>query len=457
MFGLNKLYLNMNQFTASLWGDEGFSAILSMKSIPEIIKIIATDTSPPLYNITEHLVFRVFGTDEVVIRGLSFFYYLLTCLFVFLIAKIIWGKKTAFLTTALTFFNPFFFIYAFEGRMYSIMALGVAASFYFFLKLLTLSKTKTRKPWKYIVGLTLAIDWALYSHHFAIFAVFVLGCWFFVEIFKRNWKFVKWAFISFLAAAIIYSPWLVPLYNQTKMVGGGFWLGTPTLTDLRTLIYEYLATGIKHHDLQQYALYLVLFTLAIRKWHKNIHINLILLTWFLGPIFMAWVISQVFQSVFYNRYLLYTIPGAMLLLASNRRRILSVVSIAIILGLFIRIDWHYFNNPTKLPFRDLAAYVKETKRGDDFLINWDAGSHHLWETKYYNIPAPIYVGDGEGQLPFFVGTALMQEGDVIQKLPKANRIGVITSGNIDEVSLPGYTKEEIKHFGNLKFVWLTNY
>jgi len=29
-----------NVFNQSIWGDEGFSAILSMKSLPEIIKII---------------------------------------------------------------------------------------------------------------------------------------------------------------------------------------------------------------------------------------------------------------------------------------------------------------------------------------------------------------------------------------------------------------------------------
>lgn len=442
-----------NQFTASLWGDEGFSAILSMKSIPQIIKIISADTSPPLYNITEHLAFQLFGTEEVVIRGLSFFYYLLTCLFVFLIAKLIWDKKTALLATALTFFNPFFFIYAFEGRMYSIMSLGVAASFYFFFKLLRLSKTKTKKPWGNIFSFTLALDWALYSHHFAIFALFVLGFWFLIELLKLNWKFTKWTFVGFLAAFVLYIPWLMPLYNQTKMVGGGFWLGTPTVTDLRTLIYEYLATGIRYQDLQQYALYLVLFTLAIRKWHKNIHKNLILLTWFLGPILMAWGVSQIFQSVFYNRYLLYTIPGITILLASNRRRV-SLLFIAILLGLFMRIDWYYFKHPTKLPFKELSVYVNETRRGDDFLINWNAGSHHLWETKYYGFPAPIYIGEEGGQLPYFVGTALMEEEDIIQKLPKVNRIGVITSGSVDEINLPGYTKQESVEFGNLKFVWL---
>ena len=101
-----------NQLTASLWGDEGFSAILSMKSIPEILSIIARDTSPPLYNLTEHLAFRLFGTSEIVIRGLSFFYYAVAVFFVYKIAAHYWNKKTALICALLTFFNPFFFIYA---------------------------------------------------------------------------------------------------------------------------------------------------------------------------------------------------------------------------------------------------------------------------------------------------------------------------------------------------------
>ena len=65
-----------NVFNQSLWGDEGFSAILSMKSLPEIIKIISRDTSPPLWNIFEHLVFQYLGTDEIYIRGLAFTFFL---------------------------------------------------------------------------------------------------------------------------------------------------------------------------------------------------------------------------------------------------------------------------------------------------------------------------------------------------------------------------------------------
>src|SRR3990167_8193462 len=100
----------MNQFTASLWGDEAFSAILSQKSLPQIISTIARDTSPPLYNLSEHLWFGVFGSSEVAIRALSFLYFLIAIFFVY---KKIWNRNTGVLAAGLTFLNPFFFTYAF--------------------------------------------------------------------------------------------------------------------------------------------------------------------------------------------------------------------------------------------------------------------------------------------------------------------------------------------------------
>jgi len=416
----------VNQFTASLWGDEAFSAVLSMKSIPEIISIIARDTSPPLYNISEHLWFGLFGTGEVAVRALSFLYYLIAVFFVYKIGKYFWDKKTAALSAALTFLNPFFFVYAFEGRMYSLLAAGVTASMYFFI----------RKKW---VGYVLATAVALYSHHFALFAVFIQFLWFVKEYFWGKRKTAIQIFKSFALVGILYSPWLIPLYSQTRMVGGGFWLGTPTLKDLGRLLLIYLNVG--------------LFALILRRWEKNLGKSLFLVAWFLGPILLTWGISQKFQSIFFDRYLLYTIPPAMILAASERRKI-SLVAIFIALVVFFSADLYYFTHPIKRPFRELATYVKEVKKGDDYLINWNSAAHHLWEAKYYGIPAPLFIPEGT-KLPFYVGTALMTEGDIVSSLPKkVNRVGAITSGPIEEIVIPGYTKKEEKVFGTLKVVWL---
>jgi hypothetical protein len=355
-----------------------------------------------------------------------------------------------------TFLNPFFFIYAFEGRMYSIMALGAAASMYFYLAIITREKKKKKYslPKKLIVGYALATAWALYSHHFAIFAVFVQGIGFLIEVGRRRWHTVYALVIGFALAGIFYIPWIIPLYNQTKMVTGGFWLGTPTTDDLKKLIYEYLAKGT-YHRLSQTALYLVFASLLVRRWHITIHKTLLLAMWFLVPIVATWLVSQKIQSIFYNRYLLYAIPGAMLVLVSNRRAISNIL-LGILIIVFAIIDFHYFTHPIKRPFQELAAYVIENKRGDDYLVNWNSTSHHLWETKYYQIPAPIYLPQGSGNLPFFVGTALMEQQDIVSTIPpkKYYRVGVITSGPIDEVVIPGYTEEDYKVFGDLKMLWL---
>ncbi|HJX59366.1 MAG TPA: glycosyltransferase family 39 protein [Patescibacteria group bacterium] len=432
----------MNQFTASLWGDEAFSAILSQKSIPQIIAIIARDTSPPLYNICEHLLFRFFGSSEIAIRALSFAFFILAIFFVYKIGENLWSRKTGAIAAILTFFNPFFFTYAFEGRMYSLLALTVTSSFYFFLS----------RRWKLYVLTTAA---ALYTHHFAVFAILPQGLWFLKEYFFCKKKVAIQILKSFIAIAILYLPWVMPLLNQAKMVGTGFWLGTPTLTDFRSLVYKYLAEGIPH-KLAQPALYLVLAAFVIKRWGKDVEKNLFLVFWFLVPIIAVWVISQKYQAIFFDRYMLYTIPAAMLLIASGLRKI-SLPILAGVIALFIIIDSFYFTHPTKRPFRELAAYVTESKRGDDYLINWNSAAHHLWESKYYGIPAPIYLsGD---KLPYYVGTALMTEADTVSSLPQGknarsiNRIGVITSGPVEEVKLPGYTKNEVKQFGSLKFLW----
>jgi len=416
-----------NQFTASLWGDEAFSAILSMKPIPEIISIISRDTSPPLYNLSEHLWFQVFGTSEIAIRSLSFFYYLIAVFFVYKIASHLWDKKTGLLASFLTFFNPFFFIYAFEGRMYSILAATVTASMYFFI---------TQKWFGYV----LATAAALYSHHFSIFAVFVQGLWFLKEFFMGKRKVAISMLKSFTVVGILYSPWLLPLYNQTKMVGGGFWLGTPTLKDLGKLLLTYLNIS--------------LVVLITRAWKKNLDKSIFLVFWFIGPIFLTWLVSQKFSSIFFDRYLLYTIPAAMILAASQRRKYSKYFMAITLISFFIAATF-YFTHPTKRPFQELASYVKGTRQNGDFIINWYSnGTHHIWETKYYEIPGPIYVSGGS-ELPFFVGTALMEKGDIISELPKnLSRVGVVTSGPVEEISLPGYTKEEEKEFGSLKFLWL---
>lgn len=341
--------------------------------------------------------------------------------------------------------------------MYSILALGVTASMYFFLRIFSF---KGKQILNYI-GYIFFTLWAIYSHHFAFFALVIQGVWTVKEFFSGKRRTAFGVIKSLFLVLLLYIPWIIPLYKQVTMVKGGFWLGKPALKDLGVLIFDYLGQGIKllnfkipfiNYKIYEIAPFLTFATLLTRKWWKSVEKTIFFFLWFLGPILITWAISQKFTSIFFNRYLLYSIPAAMIILVSCRSKITMVPLITTLL-VFMVIDVHYFFTPKKLPFRQMSAYVKETVGKNDLLINWNSSAHHLWESKFYGIPAPIYI-PGSGELPYYVGTALMEASDVMREIPRnTRRVGVITSGSWDEIKLEGYKIEDKKEIGNLKFAW----
>ena len=421
----------MNQFTVSLWGDESFSAVLAQKSYWQIILGVARDTAPPLYYLSSHTWMKIFGTNEIAIRAHSFFYFILLCYTVYLIGKTLFNQKTGIIAGLLTFLNPFLFEYAFEGRMYSILAFFVTLSMYFFL---------TKQKRFYI----LATAAALYCHHFAIFIIPVQLALLWPEFKKNFLKTLK----PFFLIGLLYLPWFYPLYYQTSLVQSGFWLGKPGLISLYHLLKNFL-TGAFQHLLQGKLFFLCLLLLAVRRWQKK---DLFLAAWFVIPIFLTFIVSHLKQSIFFERYLLFLVPALILLLVSRRRWLSFPLLSLLIVGLAV-MNFHYFTHPVKGPFRELANFVKQIKKPEDFLINWSGSAHHLFESKYYGLEAPLFYPSGEP--PFFIGTALMEEKDIISQLPEKTRIGVITSDPVEKVYLPFYQLDKSYYFENLKFIWLT--
>ncbi len=425
----------MNQFTVSLWGDEAWAATLAVKPIVDIVRIVARDTSPPLYYLCLHAWMKFFGTSEVAIRSLSFLFFLGTAITAFLIAKHLWDKKTALLAAFLTFTNPFLFIYAFEGRMYAILALTSTLSLYFFLK--------KNRP-----GFILATTAALYSHHFSIFVVIWEVIWILMENWGQPVKKIIKSLADFFIIGLLYLPWLYPLYYQTSLVGSGFWLGKPTISVLIGTIRKFLV-GPEEEINRYLAYFSIIAVLILRQWLKDKKNSTFLIGWFLTPLALTFLISQFFQPIFYDRYMLMAIPASSLLIASLRRKP-SVIFIILIIFLLGFVDFQYFNHPTKRPFRELASFIK-AEAPDLTLINYNAAAHHLWESKYYGLEAPIYAPE---PLPFYTGIALMEEGDVIEKLPDEEKIGAISSAPPNEVQITGLEIEKSKQFESLWFLWL---
>lgn len=426
----------MNQFNASLWGDEGWAANLAIKSIPSIISIVSRDTSPPLYYLFLHTWMKLFGTSEVAIRALSFSFFLGTVFIVYLIGKQLWNKKTGLIAALLTLTNPFLFSYGFEGRMYSLLALTSTLSIYFLVK-------KAKIPF------VIAATAALYTHHFSIFVVFWEGVWVIATNIKKPLKNIMKECFPFLGILILYLPWIKALYYQTSLVGSGFWLGKPHLKDIGDLFFKFVV-GNGKNGLQKIAFFLLSLSILIRLKTKQISKTLFLIGWATSPIMITYLISQFFQSIFFDRYMLVSIPAVMLLVATERKKVsIYLISAAIVFLTIGNID--YFLHPTKRPFRELATYIKLEEPSLP-LVNYSGSAHHLWESKYYGLNAPIY---STKELPFFTGTALMTKGDIIDRLPQSPIIGVITSEPVNNVNLPGYKTEKSKSFGSLSLIWIS--
>lgn len=425
----------MNQFAVSLWGDEGWAITLAVKPIFDIVRIVAKDTSPPLFYLLLHAWISIWGTSETAIRSLTFIFFLGTVVTVFFIGKHLWDKKTGLLAAILTFTNPFLFSYAFEGRMYSLLALTSTLSIYFFIR-------------KKTVPFILSTAAALYTHHFSIFIIFFEIFWRLLSCWRKPIKKILFSFTDFFVVAILYIPWIYPLYYQTSLVKSGFWLGKPKPGDLLEVMVKFLV-GPGKETFRIIALGLIVVAAALRKQVKQKEGSFFLIGWFFTPLILTFFVSQIFQPIFYDRYLLLTIPAASLFLASQRRKMTTIfIGIAIVLLAFY--DLNYFLHPTKRPFSQMAAFIKQ-QASNLPLINFNGSAHHLWESKYYGLNAPIY---SPQPLPFYAGTALMEKGDVIASLPDQKIIGVITSSQVEEVKIPNYHILDSKHFGQLSFVWI---
>lgn len=426
--------------TESLWGDEGFSAMAVQRPFFEMIGVVMRDTAPPLFYIVGYIWGRLFGFSEVALRSLSLILIIGASAFAGLIVyRINKDKATGIAAGLLAFFSPFLFPFAFEWRMYALFAFTVMGSIYFFIN----------REWKGYVLFTVA---ALYTHHYALFTVLGQALLYLVEVFERR-NLIKTLknFTPFFLVGALYLPWLYPFYLQlTRVKGAGFWLSAPSFEELAKFFYRFATGGVKE-SLRVWAALLVLVMLAGKEWKKAGRKWVELLIVFMAPVAIAFVVSHLFTPIFFDRYLFSVIIGMAVLFVIGIKK-WAWPALVVLMVIYFMSSTALFTHPTKKPFRELAGYVKSVREPGDYLINYNGKAHHLWETQYYGIPAPIYTP--EGPLPLYVGTAQMEEKDTIEELPDVSRIGVVTSDPVENVKLPDSWKvSEKAEFGELKVLW----
>lgn len=132
LFGLVLRIISLNQ---SLWLDEATTALISKMSLGDIFtKFLPGDFHPPFYYILMKGWVSLFGSSEISLRIPSVMFGLGLVFFVYLIAKKLFDKKTATVSSLLAATSGLLIYYSQEARMYMLAAFLVAAVFYFFLE-----------------------------------------------------------------------------------------------------------------------------------------------------------------------------------------------------------------------------------------------------------------------------------------------------------------------------------
>jgi uncharacterized membrane protein len=353
----------------SLWFDETYTAYVAQKSPDLMMRFLITDgVHPPLYYWMMALWVRLFGTSAGVLRLPSAIAGVLSVGLMYLLVRRIAGKTEAALAALLLGLSPFFVWYSQDARMYAVDCLAAIAAVFVFWQLI-------QKPsWKNLAGMILAHAVFYGLHYFGVFLLLAEIC--FLILFRKKygacWKF----FLLAQAAAFLPLAWWIAIL--LRRVNGSFgigWIPKPAGMDPFVTIVNFffanagvwtVAVGLGTVVLG------VLFALSFftRKSPEALWFGLL---WLILPILVIWVLSQS-VPVYIDRYLIFTLPAAVLLIALGAARIPGpgkfVLPGVLILLMFGAI-WN-LNVPTdgfhKEEWRAAAEYIRGEYRPDDLIL-----------------------------------------------------------------------------------------
>lgn len=407
--------------TQSFWRDEAFSYFLSKKSIFEIVYLTAKDFNPPFYYFILHYWMKIFGGSEIAMRSLSliFFWATLYVAFLFLNGIFKYKLNKSFLYLILFIINPLLLNYAFEARMYTMLAFFATLSYYSFLK-------KDSKL--YLLSSILG----LYTHYFMIF---VIISQIYLTTFKKDGKYgvsVKYPILSFL----IFSPWLAYILISKSFASTSFWIGPPQIqyffsalgklfTGNETPNYDSpLIFGQILKNLNFISLVLSvpmlsgIYFLLHSAHKKDRHILLTLFVWaFVIPLII--VLISFIKPIYSARYLIFSVVGLILLTIFVLEKFNVYLKwFFLIVLILLTVNYNRLQLPyqTKVDSRATFTDIKAIANKNDLVYVTDELDYFTAE--YYFGENRVYIyGKTYQEIPDYVGKVLISQDRIVTRLP----------------------------------------
>lgn len=442
---LATVFVNLSVATIdkfSIWFDEAFGAYLIKFNFFEVAKYTAYDVHPPLYYWLLKIWSMLFGNSEVALRSMSIFFGVIAMLFIYLLVKRLFNKKTAILSLVFVVISPILIRYAQEARMYTlILAIAFAATY----MLVIATNSKKKLPW-IIYGILVALG--MLTHYFTALIWITHWVWRFDSIrrinpskkifktfFSKNWL------IAHGVAIAIFSPWLPWLFIQTFVVQAyGFWIPPVTLDTLTNFVTNsFLYKDVM--DATSWLAILVVTLLAVTifmsiKFYKKSSAKVrtsfrLILFMVVVPIALLFTMSMPpMRPYFVDRYLFVPVISFSILVATTLGSGLTSIknkTIFIIPGLFIlafvlgignvyQIGNFNKNTQESNNARQIVKLISEySSLEEPIVVN---NQYFFYETVFYesNLHKVYFIGSDTYQ-----GSTKMLENENIHKIKNLNQ------------------------------------
>lgn len=312
----------------SIWYDEAVSWSQSNGSLTALLASVATDNYPPLHNILLWLTIPVIGDSETALRLPSAVLGIFAVLMTFLIGKLLAGRITGLTAATLLALSPFHIWYSTEARMYALLA---ACGLAFLLSTLKVLRTPS-SLWLTLLALSGTLF--LYSHVYALLAFAAVGtvC---ACIALRDLTLGKsfskshalHACLAMGISTVAFLPWLYLLAIRASSVAeAGFWIAFPDLPFLKAMVFGITGSLI---------LFWLLVCLAVlsavpARWRSqsqekpsptNPNALIVCVAYTFGPVVLAYCYSLLVQPILFDRYLIASWPGLLLLASAGAQRL----------------------------------------------------------------------------------------------------------------------------------------
>lgn len=394
----------------SLWWDEIFSVTNAQQGPLHILMSQDPARSYP-YHLTLWL-FLQFGNNEFIARLPSALFSILSIPLFYLLAKQLYNRKTALLSTFMLMFWPYHVWYAQEARMYSLFFLVTTASMLVYLKMVN-----EKKGWLWLLYLPLTIL-GFYTHFYYIF-VFGIQLLYMIYLAFTKKLSIKWESLLLDPLLIVFGtvtigvvmfPWFS---GAMQMLESGPGLNIPwgfTADTFWIEMFSYLSDG-KFGALIGVPLFL--FGL-VQTWRRDARdVGVLTGLWVFAPLCLLFAITVLVRPMTHNRYTIFILPAYLPMLAygliqlcerfGSRRSFLGAFFLAtMVFGTFAAMTVVTFPIQRREDWRGVTEYLNLNVAVNDYVLIYPSGCDKCLD--YYGIQHPYeFVGGHKETVEWAMG------------------------------------------------------